>query len=40
MDQVSFNYGKVEYSYWEQDASGKLSPSPFVASWDLKQNVK
>ena len=37
MDQVSFNFARVEYSYRAQDATGKLV-APINAGWDVKQN--
>lgn len=39
VDQVSFNYAKVEYEYKPQDEKGKIG-SPVKAGWDLKKNVK
>ena len=39
VDQVSFNYSKIEYEYKAQDEKGKIG-SPVKAGWDLKKNVK
>ncbi|HUS06619.1 MAG TPA: type VI secretion system tube protein Hcp [Bryobacteraceae bacterium] len=37
MDQISFNYSKIEYEYKEQKADGTLS-GPIKAGYDLKSN--
>jgi len=37
MDQISLNYGKVEFEYKEQKADGTLGGA-VKAGWDLKQN--
>ncbi len=37
MDQVSFNFGRIEVEYRPQKADGSLAP-PIKAGWDVKQN--
>lgn len=37
MDQISINFGKIEYEYKEQKADGTLAGA-IKAGWDLKQN--
>lgn len=39
MDQVSFNYSKIEYEYSPQKADGTLD-SPVKSGWNLKENKK
>lgn len=39
VDQISFNFAKVEYQYAPQKADGTLD-SPINAGYDLKQNKK
>jgi len=39
MDQISFNFSKVEVEYKEQKADGSLS-GPIKAGYDLKANKK
>lgn len=39
VDQISFNFAKVEYQYAPQKADGSLD-SPINAGYDLKQNKK
>jgi type VI secretion system secreted protein Hcp len=39
MEQVSFNYSKMEVEYKEQKADGTLSGA-IKSGWDLKGNVK
>ena len=37
MDQVSFNFGRIEVEYRSQKPDGSLD-SPVKAGWDLKSN--
>lgn len=39
LDVVSFNFAKIEVSYFPQKPDGKLDP-PVKAGYDLKQNKK
>lgn len=39
IDEISLNYGKIEYEYAPQDAKGSLAGS-VRAGWDIKKNVK
>jgi len=39
MDQVSFNFGKIEYKYKEQKADGSLG-GEVVGGWDVTTNKK
>jgi type VI secretion system secreted protein Hcp len=39
MEQISFNYTKIELDYKPQDATGKLGAA-IHAGWDRKLNVK
>ena len=39
MDQVSLNYGKIEYKYKEQKADGSLG-GEIVGGWDVTTNKK
>lgn len=39
MDNISFNFSKIEVEYAPQKADGKLD-SPQKAGWDLKKNTK
>jgi type VI secretion system secreted protein Hcp len=39
VEQISFNYAKVEVEYKEQKADGTLA-GPVKAGWDLKANKK
>jgi type VI secretion system secreted protein Hcp len=39
LDVVSFNFAKIEFSYFPQKPDGKLD-SPVKAGYDLKQNKK
>ncbi len=39
LDQISFNYSKIEYEYFIQDKSGKTTSTGNVG-WDLKENKK
>jgi type VI secretion system secreted protein Hcp len=39
LDQVSFNYGKIELTYTRQSAKGTAEP-PVRFGWDLKQSKK
>lgn len=38
-NQISLNFGKIEYEYKEQKADGTLG-SPAKAGWDIKANKK
>jgi type VI secretion system secreted protein Hcp len=39
MDQVSFNFGRIEYEYRPQKPDGSLD-APIKAGWDVKANKK
>ena len=39
MDQVSFNFSKLELEYRPQKPDGSLAP-PDKAGWDIKKNAK
>jgi type VI secretion system secreted protein Hcp len=39
LDQISFNYSKIEYEYKPQNAKGGLDAG-IKAGWDLKKNIK
>jgi type VI secretion system secreted protein Hcp len=39
-DQYSFNYAKIEFNYWVQDAKGKLQGGPITFKYDLKAGKK
>jgi len=39
VDQISFNFAKIEFDYKEQKADGTLG-APIKAGWDLKANKK
>lgn len=39
VDQISFNFSKIEYEYSAQKADGSLEGA-IKAGWDLKQNKK
>ena len=39
LDQVSFNFAKIEVEYKEQKADGSLAPG-IAAGWDVKTNKK
>ena len=39
IDQISFNFSKIEQEYKEQKKDGTLG-GPVTAGWDLKQNQK
>ena len=39
MDQVSFNFSKIEFEYKEQKADGSMG-SPVKAGYNLKENTK
>jgi type VI secretion system secreted protein Hcp len=40
MEEIKFNFAKVEYSYQPQGADGKAQGGPILAGWDVKGNVK
>jgi type VI secretion system secreted protein Hcp len=40
LEEVSLNFGKVEYSYQPQGADGKAQGGPILAGWDVKANQK
>ena len=37
MDQISFNFGQIQYEYREEKADGSLD-APIKAGWDVKKN--
>jgi type VI secretion system secreted protein Hcp len=37
-EEVTFEYGEMFVSYWQQQASGELTPAPAIGSWSKLQN--
>ncbi len=40
LEEVSFNYGKVEWTYTKQERAGGGGGGNVAAGWDLQTNVK